>query len=145
MPDPMAWLDAKTNCKTSFGSGFNLASVHSVKENALLSSMLWQVEFKSVEPRLRCGVKWAFCCFRTRKVSRMITVRFSWVASQLWTEVKSLSGLITQSSTWTTGQGTSLTRLVILRMKIGNTSIRKTFELGLKSSKLQYWRRKVIN
>ena len=68
----------------------------------------------------------------------MITVRFSLVASQLWTEVKSLSGLITQSSTWTTGQGTSQTRLVILRMKIGNTNIQKTFELELKSSNIEH-------
>ena len=69
----------------------------------------------------------------------MITVRFSWVASQLWTEVKSLSGLITQSSTWTTGQGTSLTRLVILRMKVGNTNIRKTLHWDWNPAILHPW------
>ena len=41
MTDPLAWLDAKSSCQ-GLGPGYNLASVHSDKENALLASMLYQ-------------------------------------------------------------------------------------------------------
>lgn len=38
--EPMAWGDAKASCN-SLGPRYNLASVHSAKENALLASLLY--------------------------------------------------------------------------------------------------------
>merc|ERR1719193_2105533 len=41
--DEVYWKDAVKNCK-SIGQGYNLASVHSMKENAILAAMLYTSE-----------------------------------------------------------------------------------------------------
>ena len=43
-----SWKDAKDKCK-SFGQGFNLASVHSQKENAFIASLLYQDDDTSTD------------------------------------------------------------------------------------------------
>ena len=43
-----SWKDAKDKCK-SLGQGFNLASVHSQKENAFIASLLYQDDDTSTE------------------------------------------------------------------------------------------------